>query len=86
MKTLFIFTSDGGDGSYYPRFTLNKKLVAELQKAYDDGLADCENCIGIDGDGFHYAEINVPDESTYESLGINYALPDDYANRFKFGE
>jgi hypothetical protein len=79
---LYILMSDGGDGSYYPRFTLNEALIDKLQKAYDHRLMTYENGIGCDGDGFHYEYIEVPDNSTYESLGINWHLPDDYADRF----
>jgi hypothetical protein len=82
-KSLFVLISDGGDGSYYPRFTLNVDLVVKLQAAYDANLMTYENGIGCDGDGFHYAAIQVPDDATYESLGITYPISDTYADKFK---
>lgn len=78
---LFVLIADGGDGSYYPQYTLNPELIAKLQEAYDEELMDYETGIGCDGDGFHYDTINVPDNSTSETLGISF-LDDDYADEF----
>ena len=78
---LYILISDGGDGSYYPQFTLNGQLIEKLQKAADEGLMHYDNGVGMDGDGFHFEAINVPDGSTPESLGIS-VIDDDYADRF----
>lgn len=80
-KPLFIFIHAGGDGSYYPRFTMDVELVAKLQKAVDEDRMDYENGIGCDGDGFHYEVLQVPVECTAESLGIE-CLADDYADKF----
>ena len=81
MARLFILVSDGGDGSYYPKFTMNANLVSKLQDAYINGQMDYENGIGCDGDGFHYEIMNVPDGSTAESMGIRL-MDDDYADQF----
>ena len=78
---LYILISDGGDGSYYPRFTLNPDLIKKLDDAYNQDLMDYDNGIGCDGDGFHYSTVEVPDDSTAESLGIR-VLEDNYADRF----
>lgn len=80
-KPLFIFVSTGGDGSYYPEYTLNPELVAKLQAAADADRMTYENGIGCDGDGFHYEVLQVPVECTAESLGIE-CLADDYADKF----
>lgn len=69
-KTLYVLVSDGGDGSYYPQYTLNYKLIAHLQELADSGTIDYESGVGIDGDGFHFGTIQVPDDATPESLGI----------------
>ncbi len=79
---LYIFTADGGDGSYYPKFTLDPLVVLRLQQAYDEDKMNYENGIGVDGDGFHYETINVPDGSTSESLGIRSFVDMEYANSF----
>lgn len=81
-KKLYVLVSDGGDGSQYPRFTLNADLINKLEKAYDEDLMDYENGIGCDGDGFHYTTLTVPDECTKESLGGYSFLEDDYADQF----
>lgn len=70
-KKLFVLISDGGDGSYYPKYTFNKEWVDEQAERYlKDGYE--EYAIGVDGDGFHYDTLMVPDECTLESLGIRY--------------
>ena len=78
---LYVLISDGGDGSYYPHYTLNPDLIAKLEEADERGLMTYENGIGCDGDGFHYDTITVPDGSTPESLGIT-VLEDTYADSF----
>lgn len=80
-KTLYVLISDGGDGSYYPRYTMNPELIAKLKKAVRENRMDYENGIGCDGDGFHYDTIQVPADSTPESLGIT-VLSDDFADEF----
>lgn len=30
MKKLFILVSDGGDGSYYPQYTMNQEWIDEM--------------------------------------------------------
>jgi len=80
-KPLYVLTSDGGDGSSYPRYSLNSELIDKLQKAYDLDLMCYDNGIGVDGDGFHYDVIQVPVECTAESLQIS-VLDDDYADEF----
>lgn len=81
-KKLFIIISDGGDGSYYPKFTMDEKLIGRLEQAYKNGSMHYGNGMGCDGDGFHYEILTVPDECTYESLGITRPIANDYADRF----
>lgn len=83
-KKLYVLICDGGDGSYYPKYTLDFTLIAKMQEAYDLDLMDYENGIGVDGDGFHYSTINVPEDATEESLGIR-CIHSDFADQF-FGE
>lgn len=80
-KNLYILVSDGGDGSYYTQYTMDSELIDKLQLAYDEDRMHYDNGIGIDGDGFHYDVITVPDECTPDSLGIS-VLDDDYADQF----
>ena len=71
MKELYILTYDGGDGSYYPKYTFNKKWIDEMEEKHESGELDYEDG-WADGDGFHYETLNVPNECTIQSLGIRY--------------
>lgn len=73
MKNLYILVTDGGDGSYYPQYTFNSDWI-KLQEARTDHDYDD---IGVDGDGFHYDTLTVPDEYTLASLGISRDCADD---------
>lgn len=68
---LYILIVDSCDGSYYNKFVLDPSVIARLQNLYDQDLMDYSNGFGVDSDGFHYDEINVPDTSTLETLGLN---------------
>lgn len=83
-KPLYVVISDGGDGSYYPRYTFNTDLINKMKLAADSGSMDYENGIGCDGDGFHYDTLTVPDECTAESLGLGKydLISDDFADQF----
>ena len=71
-KTLYVLISDGGDGSYYPHYTFNGEWIEKMEASAEYGD------IGVDGDGFHYDALTVPDECTLESLGIRYDAAEDY--------
>lgn len=77
MKTLYILTSDGGDGSRGVHYTFNKAFIDRLQDKYDKGDCDYDS-IGCDGDGFTYGELTLPDECTLQSLGLHYDAANDY--------
>lgn len=78
MKKLFALVSDGGDGSYSTWFTMNEEFIAAHQERYDND--ELENGdLGVDGDGFHYDTLTVPDECTLESLGILSDAADVFA-------
>lgn len=70
-KPLFVMVSDGGDGSYSTVFTLDAAWIARQEQRYDNDTLE-HGDIGVDGDGFHYSTIQVPDDATYKSLGISY--------------
>lgn len=82
-KKLYIAISDSGDGSQALFYTFDKELVVTM----DD--PDNYDLIGenwMSGDGFQYQEINVPESSTMEDLGISqYRVLDrrDYSNLFE---
>lgn len=76
-KLLFVLVSDGGDGSYYPNYTFNEDWINRRQKKYEDDELESGD-LGVDGDGFHYSTLTVPEECTLESLGIHYDCADDY--------
>ena len=70
MATLYILIEDCGDGSYANRFCLDKALIDRQEDRYNnDELEHGEP--GVDGDGFSYSEVTVPDGSTPESLGLS---------------
>lgn len=69
-KPLYVMVADGGDGSYYPKFTLDEVWIDRQQSLYDAGELEYD-AVGVDGDGFHYTTIQVPVDATYESLGIH---------------
>lgn len=67
MKKLFVLVSNGGDGSYYPHYTFNEEWI-KAQEIRDDLDGECD--LGVDGDGFHYDTLLVPEACTLESLGV----------------
>lgn len=74
MKTLFIVVNDCGDGSYSLRYTFDEELINTVAEGADEDKYSYPSP-GFDGDGFNYKELTVPDECTYESLGISkYAV------------
>lgn len=76
MKNLYILISDGGDGSYYPHYTMNEDWITKQDEKDANGELEYPS-LGCDGDGFHYEVLTVPDECTLESLGISYDCADD---------
>lgn len=75
MKKLFVLVSNGGDGSSYPQYTFNEEWI-NVQKERDDFNYDGYD-LGVDGDGFHYDTLMVPDECTLQSLGIHFDCAKD---------
>lgn len=68
-KNLFLLVRDSGDGSYSIQYTFNQTWIDKQQDLYDNDELDYESP-GVDGDGFNYKTLTVPDECTLESLGI----------------
>ena len=64
---LYILIGSNGDGSYSNKFILDPDVLMACEENFDD----CETHPGVDGDGFHYTTIKVPDNSTPESLGLS---------------
>jgi hypothetical protein len=73
-KKLFVLLSNNGDGSSSAHYTFNEEWLKKQQDEYATGGPgiDYECGLGIDGDGFHYDTLTVPDECTLQSLGIHY--------------
>lgn len=69
-KTVYVLVSNGGDGSYYPNFTMNDEFIQKLSDKDERGDMDCES-LGCDGDGFHYDTLRVPAFCTLESLTVS---------------
>lgn len=68
-KNLYVFAWDSGDGSVSIRYTMNEDWVVKMETLNENGELDYDSG-WIDGDGFHYSVLTVPDECTLESLGI----------------
>jgi hypothetical protein len=71
MKKLYVLVQDGGDGSYSPQYTFNEEWINSQNDKYEAGELEYPE-LGVDGDGFHYDILYVPEECTLESLGIHY--------------
>lgn len=69
-KKLFVLISDNGDGSYSTHYTFNENWINEMSEKDNNNELGYDD-LGCDGDGFHYDELVIPDECTYESLGIS---------------
>lgn len=67
-KDLYVLVSNGGDGSYYPHYTMDASFIQKMNERDEAGLLDCED-LGCDGDGFHYDTIKVPAFYTLEMMG-----------------
>lgn len=79
MKTLYLVIQNCGDGSNTIQYTFDETLINKMKEMYNkDELSDSY----MDGDGFHYDTLNVPDECTYESLGIHYPLTEQDITRY----
>ena len=76
-KPLYILVSNGGDGSYSTQYSLSPEWIDKQQARYDNGESDYEYDAGIDGDGFHYETLQVPEGMTAKDLGIRYLLEDE---------
>jgi hypothetical protein len=72
MKKLYVLVSDGGDGSYSTHYTFDEQWINKQEQRDADGDFGYDGYdLGVDGDGFHYKVLTVPDECTLESLGIH---------------
>lgn len=71
-KTLFIVITDSGDGSNGLGYTFDADLISLMEDNQDE-LGDSYQS----GDGLQVRHLQVPDECTYESLGISkYSILD----------
>lgn len=79
MKNLYVLTSDGGEGSRSIHYTFNLPFLERRQERYANGELDHDD-MGVDGDGFTFDILTVPDECTLDSLGIHYDAAVDFAD------
>ncbi|UOL48530.1 von Willebrand like protein [Pseudomonas phage Kremar] len=71
-KTLFMIITDSGDGSNGLGYTFDADLISLMEDNQDE-LGDSYQS----GDGLQVRSLQVPDECTYESLGISkYSILD----------
>lgn len=71
-KTLFIVITDSGDGSNGLGYTFDADLIS-MMKDHQKQLGDSYQS----GDGLQVRRLQVPEECTYESLGISkYSILD----------
>jgi len=78
MKTLYLLVSNGGDGSYSISGTFNEDWIQFQEDRYENGDSDYEYDPGVDGDGFHYTTLSLPDECTIQSIDLHYDAADDW--------
>ena len=69
LKPLYVVVIDCGDGSYHPGYTFNSEWVLQQEQAAQNGELDFGSGM-VDGDGFHYDVLMVPECCTLQSLGI----------------
>lgn len=74
---LYVMVSNGGDGSFYPQFTTDSRLIEILSKAYDEDRIDYDT-VGVDGDGFHYTVMEIPDNTDLSKLGVRLLESKDF--------
>jgi hypothetical protein len=77
MKNLYLLVSNGGDGSYSVNYSMSDEYIARQRERYNNGELDYEYDAGVDGDGFHYDTLKIPDDMTKEQLGIYRLLEDE---------
>lgn len=66
MKPLYILNKNCGDGSFYPRFTFDERVLDYLEQNFSEEYWD--------SDGFHFEILKIPENCTKESLGISHLL------------
>ena len=71
-KNLYIFTADNGDGSTGISFTMDEEVVSFMQDPENESLM--MDMGYIDGDGINPSILTVPEECTYESVGIHFPI------------
>ena len=69
-KSLYILIQNMGDGSNSLSYSLDPDIVDGWREAYRQSKLDYD-APGVDGDGFTARTLKVPDDATYESLGIH---------------
>jgi hypothetical protein len=74
-KPLYVLICNAGDGSNYLQFSMSSEWIAKQQERDNNGELDYDS-VGVDGDGFSYTTLNIPEEATPESLGIGELLED----------
>lgn len=65
-KTLFLVITDSGDGSNSISYTFDAELISLMDENLDELGESYQS-----GDGLQVKTLTVPDECTYESLGIS---------------
>lgn len=85
MKKLYVIITACGDGSNRANYTFDSELIKKIETLADNDLLDYDSGL-VDGDGFHYDVLLVPDECTYESLGITYPFDGDFLEDYEQGE
>lgn len=73
---LYLLTRNNGDGSYSIQYAL-EDVILLLQELYNKNKMDYENGYGVDGDGFHYDVLTLPDGVTASSIGVTGLLSFD---------
>lgn len=73
MKILYIIIYDNEDGSFCLRYTMSQNVINFIRNPKNTNLM---GSLGFYSNN-NIAELYIPDECTYESLGIHFPLTEE---------
>lgn len=77
---LYVLIRGNGDGSNSLVYVIDPNVIVKMEQLHDDEIMDYDNGGYVDGDGFHYGCITLPDGCTPESLGIRVMTMEDISH------
>lgn len=80
-KNLYVFTTDNSDGSIGTSFIMDEEIASFMLDPKNESLM--LDLGYIDGDGICPSILTVPEECTYESLGIHFPITKEDIEEWK---